>query len=80
MPITKDDLIQAAWQLVTMANSLPDEAEAGRIGKWVDREPGTPTQHKSGMAFMCSACGHRAGKHKHLVYRYCPWCGARMEA
>ena len=50
-------------------------------GKWVDTEPHLKDwqQRKNGMAYYCSVCGHRAGKNKHRTYKYCPWCGARMD-
>lgn len=50
-------------------------------GKWIDTEPHLKDwqQRKSGMAYYCSVCGHRAGKNKHRTYKYCPWCGAKMD-
>lgn len=50
-------------------------------GKWVDTEPHLEDwqQRKNGMAYYCSVCGHRAGKNKHRTYKYCPWCGAKMD-
>lgn len=49
--------------------------------KWVDTDPDTPdySHRKSGMAYFCGECGHPAGKHKHKTYKYCPWCGAKMD-
>lgn len=49
--------------------------------QWVDTDPEMPdwSYLKNGMAYYCSACGHPAGKHKHKTYKYCPWCGARMD-
>ena len=52
-----------------------------RHGTWRDDFPEIPdaSYKKMGMSYYCSACGHRAGKYKHKTYRYCPWCGARMD-
>ena len=49
--------------------------------RWVDTQPELQNwqSRKDGMAFYCSACKHRAGKHKHTTYQYCPWCGAMMD-
>ena len=49
-------------------------------GEWIDTEPDIPnySSRKNGMAYYCSACGHRAGKYKHETYAFCPWCGADM--
>jgi hypothetical protein len=48
--------------------------------EWVDTEPGVSEWKKSNMNMACSNCKHRAGKYKHKTYRYCPWCGAKMDA
>ena len=47
-------------------------------GEWVDHEPNKNHWEKSGMSFYCSSCLHNAGKYKHKVYKFCPWCGADM--
>ena len=47
---------------------------------WVDTEPGKADWKKGDMCMACSNCKHRAGKYKHKTYRYCPWCGAKMDA
>ena len=47
---------------------------------WVDTEPGKAEWKKGNMNMACSNCKHRAGKYKHKTYRYCPWCGAKMDA
>lgn len=47
---------------------------------WIDAEPNKPDWRKYGMCMYCSNCKHRAGKYKHKTYRYCPWCGAKMDA
>lgn len=46
---------------------------------WVDTEPHLTEWKKSNMNMACSNCKHRAGKYKHKTYRYCPWCGAKMD-
>lgn len=46
---------------------------------WVDTEPGKAEWKKGDMCMSCSNCKHRAGKYKHKTYRYCPWCGAKMD-
>ena len=46
---------------------------------WVDTEPGIAEWKKGDMNMACSNCKHRAGKYKHKTYRYCPWCGAKMD-
>lgn len=52
-----------------------------RHGRWVDTEPNKRDcdYRKNGMAYYCSCCLHRAGKEKHKTYKYCPWCGAKMD-
>lgn len=49
-------------------------------GKWIDTQPNLPdiSYKKDGMSYMCSCCGHSAGKYKHKTYKFCPWCGADM--
>ena len=47
---------------------------------WIDTEPGIAEWKKGDMCRACSNCKHRAGKYKHKTYRYCPWCGAKMDA
>ena len=63
-------------------NEVPaaDVVERKR-GNWIDTEPHLKDwqQRKNGMAYYCSVCGHRAGKNKHRTYKYCPWCGAKMD-
>lgn len=46
---------------------------------WIDSQPNEHEFNKDGMCFYCSNCKHRAGKYKHKTYRYCPWCGAKMD-
>lgn len=46
---------------------------------WIDTEPGIAEWKKGNMNMACSNCKHRAGKYKHKTYRYCPWCGAKMD-
>lgn len=46
---------------------------------WIDSEPGKTEWKKGDMCMFCSNCKHRAGKYKHKTYRYCPWCGAKMD-
>lgn len=52
-----------------------------KMGKWIDSEPDTPdwSSRKNGMAYYCSVCKHSAGKNKHRTYKYCPWCGTKMD-
>ena len=52
-----------------------------RHGRWIDTEPNKKDWdcRKNGMAYYCSCCMHRAGKEKHKTYKYCPWCGAKMD-
>lgn len=48
---------------------------------WIDTDPSKPDYdyRKDGMSRYCSNCKHRAGKYKHKTYKYCPWCGAKMD-
>jgi hypothetical protein len=46
---------------------------------WVNTEPGLNEFKRSNMCMACSNCKHRAGKYKYKTYRYCPWCGAKMD-
>lgn len=77
-----DKALTALYHAVDRLNDLPaaDVVEV-RHGKWVDTEPNLPdwSHRKKGMAYYCSACGHSAGKNKHNTYRWCPWCGAKMD-
>lgn len=49
-------------------------------GKWIDTEPDKDRWDKSNAPWKCSCCGHRAGKDKYKTYKFCPWCGAKMES
>lgn len=46
---------------------------------WIDIDPNKHEWDKDGMCYYCSNCKHRAGKYKHKTYKYCPWCGAKMD-
>ena len=46
---------------------------------WIDTEPNLPEYKKSNRNMACSNCKRLAGRYKHRTYRYCPWCGARMD-
>ena len=46
---------------------------------WIDSQPNEHEFNKDGMCFYCSNCKHKAGKYKHKTYKYCPWCGAKMD-
>ena len=77
-----DDPIKIYDQMSAIVKESPttDVVEL-KHGKWIDTEPHLKDwqQRKNGMAYYCSVCGHRAGKNKHRTYKYCPWCGARMD-
>ena len=64
-----------------MIDGYPAEPELVplRHAAWVDTEPGIAEWKKGNMNMACSNCKHRAGKYKHKTYRYCPWCGAKMD-
>ena len=64
-----------------MIDGYPEEPELVPLihAAWVDTEPGTAEWRKGDMCMACSNCKHRAGKYKHKTYRYCPWCGAKMD-
>lgn len=64
----------------TVAYAEPSDGVALH-GWWVDAEPGIPdyATEKGGMSYFCSNCLHPAGKHKHKTYKFCPWCGAKMD-
>ena len=68
-----------------MLNDVEDfpsaDVQPVRHGRWVDTEPNKRDwdYRKNGMAYYCSCCLHRAGKEKHKTYKYCPWCGAKMD-
>lgn len=68
--------------LVETLKNIPaaDVVEVKR-GKWIDTNPSVPdwSNKKDGMSYYCSACLHPAGKYKHRTYKFCPWCGAKME-
>lgn len=49
--------------------------EAYTKGEWLFE----PTQNINN-PWKCSCCGHRAGRYKYKTYKFCPWCGAKMEA
>ena len=48
--------------------------EAYTKGEWLFE----PTQNINN-PWKCSCCGHRAGRYKYKTYKFCPWCGAKME-
>ena len=68
---------------------MPEEYEGGFLppedlvplihATWFDTESHLPEWEKGNMNMACSNCKHRAGKNKHKTYRYCPWCGAKMD-
>ena len=64
-----------------MIDGFPAEPELVPLihAAWVDTEPGIAEWKKGDMCMACSNCKHRAGKYKHKTYRYCPWCGAKMD-
>lgn len=74
--VTVRDLLKANHTGCVLADVAPV-----RHGRWVDTEPNKRDcdYRKNGMAYYCSCCLHRAGKEKHKTYKYCPWCGAKME-
>jgi len=47
---------------------------------WVDTQPNLPEYRKNNRNMACSNCKRFAGRYKHRTYRYCPWCGAKMDA
>lgn len=48
--------------------------EAYTKGEWLFE----PTQNINN-PWKCSCCGHRAGRYKYKTYKFCPWCGAKMD-
>lgn len=64
-----------------MIDGFPDEPELVPLihAAWYDTEQGIPEWKKINMNMACSNCNHRAGKHKYKTYKYCPWCGAKMD-
>ena len=48
--------------------------EAYTKGEWLFE----PTQNNNN-PWKCSCCGHRAGRYKYKTYKFCPWCGAKMD-
>lgn len=73
-------LVSAKWWEEIDSIHAVDAVEV-RHGEWIDDDPAFPdwSYKKPGMAYYCSCCLHRAGKHKHKTYLYCPWCGAKMD-
>jgi NADH pyrophosphatase NudC (nudix superfamily) len=68
--------------MMKLIDGYPAEPELVPLihAAWVDTEPHLSEWKKDGMCMACSNCKHRAGKNKHKTYRYCPWCGAKMDA
>lgn len=64
-----------------MIDGFPEAPELVPLihAAWVDTEQGIAEWNKGNMNMACSNCKHRAGKYKHKTYRYCPWCGAKMD-
>lgn len=58
-----------------------DESADRPKGKWIDTEPEIPdlSVRKGNKPYVCSVCGHSAGKYKYKTYKFCPWCGAEMK-
>lgn len=72
-------------ELTTIRKQFPrwisaEELLAERTAFWVDTQPHLDdfSYKKDGMSYYCSNCHHRAGKHKHRSYKFCPWCGAKI--
>ena len=65
-----------------MIDGYPEAPELAPLihAAWVDTDAGKNEFHKGNLCMVCSNCKHRAGKYKHKTYRYCPWCGAKMDA
>ena len=49
-----------------------NKAEPVRRGKWLLENIGKPNEH-----CVCSECGTQVDSDE--AWRYCPWCGAKME-
>lgn len=64
-----------------LSNIPASPVRPARPGVWVDTDPEKPdwSKEKYCMSYFCSICGRRAGKYKHLSYKFCPWCGAEMQ-
>ena len=67
-----------------LTNSVTGEVSVGwrenPVAGWVGTQPYLDDSNykKDGMSYYCSNCKHRAGKHKHRTYLFCPWCGAKI--
>lgn len=75
-------LADSMVELVKLRKKIADgELVEVKHGRWIDREPNVQNSsyRKSGMSFYCSNCLHPAGKFKHTTYKYCPWCGVKMD-
>lgn len=64
----------------SMLHSEPNlDCEPVRHGKWVHAEPNGFEGQKP---FVCSECGlrhPRFGNTNQVYFRFCPWCGAKMD-
>lgn len=63
------------WAVTQICRLFPEVVPA-RYGEWID-------PHDPWAGGICSACGYQTGErmgHLKLHYRYCPNCGARMDA
>ena len=61
-------------RLIAQINELPS-VSAERVGEWIPS--------KTSRNYICSSCGNEelvpTCMGEPTVWRYCPWCGARME-
>ena len=68
--------IEKCFDVEIIESIPPVDAEPVRYGEWID-------PHDPWTGGICSACGYQTGErmgHLKLHYRYCPNCGARMDA
>lgn len=63
---------------VVLVSELKNLPSAQKLGRW-ERHWSRPGVYAD-LCWHCSACGGRTNMSwAHIYYKYCPYCGARME-
>lgn len=81
-PLSNDAMSKLVFQMGELVRKKIDEApgvdaEPVRHGRWINK-----TEKRRGFSdyrFDCSACNHIFWASGIETFKYCPWCGAKMD-